>query len=96
MVTNDGSGSSERIAASFMSDGRPAAGNVVGTDFSSSLPINPQQPGKDFVSWAVNGYSLDGAIRTPGMSNHDGVVPTVSRNSGNSRSGSFTDWNKEN
>jgi hypothetical protein len=69
-VTNDGSGSSEKIASSFMADGRPAAGDNPGTQFSSGLPIANQVPGKSFSEWAINGYKLSGDTKTPGMSDH--------------------------
>lgn len=78
-VTNDGSGSSEKIAAEFMAQGRPAAGSVVGNDMTSSLPINPQVPGSDFKTWAINGYKLTGDIKTPGMSDHEVRVPVVQK-----------------
>jgi hypothetical protein len=82
-VTNDGSGSSERVAAEFMSQGRPAAGQVVGNDISSSLPINPQVPGSDFKTWALGGYKLGGDIKTEGSADQEVRVPVVNRRSAN-------------
>jgi len=68
--------SSDRIAAEFMSQGRPSPGSTP-ESCQDSLPINPQVPGKDFVSWAVEGYKLDGGIKTEGTSDHMVHVPVV-------------------
>lgn len=79
-ATNDGSGSSERTASQFMSQGRPAPDGlqVSGArpgDQTMALEIKTPQVGRGFVEWAIKGYSMDGDIMTSGMSNRDPETP---------------------
>jgi hypothetical protein len=65
-ATNDGSGSSERIAAAFMAEGRPGPQDEMGVmaravDMSPlSLEIKTPQYGSGFSEWAIKGYSKEG------------------------------------
>lgn len=61
--------SSPRIAAEFMSQGRPAPQGEVGTpiragDMSASLAVKTPQFGTGFYEWAVKGYDLAGSAKS--------------------------------
>lgn len=79
-ATNDGSGSSERIASQFMSQGQvspeglQASGSRPG-DQTMAFEIKTPQVGKGFREWAISGYSMDGDIMTSGMSNRSPETP---------------------
>ena len=80
------SSSSDRIAAEFMAQGRPAPEPVQSSgsrpgDMSAGLEIKTPQFGTGFAEWAVKGYDLDGCVvkEQPGA---DYCPPDVTANLG--------------